>query len=150
MFSKFRGSLCRYLSDAMHLERTADRVFEVSASVRDRNNNAVLTQLRIFYNVVRNLHQAIGYVGLVEDLAPVRHRFCAKDLVEYCRQLAHISGQLRGFDESRILQKIGAADTFSYCWYLVRRYYEQEPDVIGALVYIHARIYRIFSVMLRR
>jgi hypothetical protein len=37
MFSKFRGSFCRYFSDAVHLNRTIDRAFQVPASAVSRN-----------------------------------------------------------------------------------------------------------------
>ena len=62
---------------------------------------------------------------------------------------AHVRGQLCRISESRILQKIGAADTFCDGRHLVRRDDKHEPDVVGALVHIQRRVCRIFSVVLR-
>src|SRR4051812_43490448 len=110
MFSKFRGSFCRYFSDAVHLNRTADRAFQVPTSARERNDDAIFAQLRILGNVAWIPHQTVGYVSLVEDFAPVSHRLRAEYLVYYCSQLAHIRGQLCRIGKSRIPHKISAAD----------------------------------------
>src|SRR4029078_7495984 len=72
---------CRFFSDAVHRNRTADRVFQVPASALERNDNAVLAQLRVLDDVTRIPHKAVSDVGLVENFAPVRHRLRAEDLV---------------------------------------------------------------------
>ena len=83
----------------------------------------------------------------VKHLVPMRHRLGTEDLVKDRRELRHISRQLCRIGETRIGQKVRAADRVRHGLQLVRRDDEDEPGVILSAIHIHCRICRILAIV---
>src|SRR5438552_1697487 len=74
VFANLRGPLCRYLSDTVHLHRTADRELQISSGTLQRNDDVVLPELRVADDFTRRPHDAECDLRTLEDFAPMRHR----------------------------------------------------------------------------
>ena len=147
MFAELRGSLRRHLGHAMHLHRAADRRGQPVAGTFERNDDVVRAQLRVADDVAWPLHVTKGEVRLLEDLAPMRHRLGGKRCIQDAGQLRCVGRRLGRIAEAWIGQQIRAADRVRQRGHLVRRDQQHEPMVIGALVDIHRRVWRVLAVV---
>src|SRR6266436_1383893 len=147
VFSNLRGACRGYLGDAMHLKRARDCGRQLAAGAIERNNDVVRPELGIVDHLLRSTHRSERHVDAVEHLVPMRHRLGTEDLVEDRRELRHICRQLRRIGETRIGQKIRAANGLGDGCQLVGRNDEDEPRVILGTIDIHCRIRRILAIV---
>src|ERR1700677_2008813 len=82
VFADFRRSASWHLFHAVNLDRTADGEFQVFAAAFQRNDDVVLKQLRIAYDLIGSAHEPIRDVRLIQDLTPVSHWLRTESLVE--------------------------------------------------------------------
>src|SRR5229473_176442 len=143
VFSNLRGALRGHLGDAMHLKRAADGGRQLAAGTIERNDDVVRLKLGIVDHLLRPTHRSERHVDAIEHLVPMGHRFATEDLVEDRCELRHIPHQLRRIGETRIGQKVRAADGLGDGCQLVGRDNENEPGVILGAIDIHRRIRRM-------
>src|SRR6266481_9594893 len=147
VFSNLRGALRGHLGDTMHLKRARDCGRQLAAGAIERNNDVVRPELGIVDHLLRSTHRSERHVDAVEHLVPMRHRLGTEDLVEDRRELRHICRQLRRIGETRIGQKIRAANGLGDGCQLVGRNDEDEPRVILGAIDVHRRIRRILAIV---
>src|SRR6266849_8357309 len=147
VFSNLRGSLRGHLGDAMHLKRAADCGRQLAAGTIERNDDVVRLELGIFDHLLWPTHRSERHVSAIEHLVPMRHRLGTEYLVEDRRELRHVRHQLRRIGETRIGQKIRAADGLGDGCQLIGRDDENEPGVILGAPDVHCCICRILAIV---
>src|SRR5712671_6710855 len=147
VFSNLWGALRGHLGDAMHLKRAADCGRQLAAGTVERNDDVIRPELGIVDHVLRPSHRSERHVNAIEHLVPMCHRLGTEDLVEDRRELRHIRRQLRRIGETRIGQKIRAADGLGDGCQLVGRDDENKPGVILGAIDIHCRIRRVRTIV---
>src|SRR5713101_4305017 len=147
VFSNLWGALRGHLGDAMHLKRAADCGRQFAAGTIERNDDVVRPELGIVDHLLRPTHRSERHVDAIEHLVPMRHRLGTEDLVEDRRELRHICRQLRRIGETRIGQKIRAANGLGDGCQLVGRDEENEPGAILGAIHIHCRIRGVHTIV---
>src|SRR6267378_3996047 len=148
VFSNLRGALRGHLGDTMHLKRAADCGRQLAAGTIERNDDVVRLELGIIDHLLRSTHCSERHVSAVEHLVPMRHRLGTEDLVKDRRELRHIRHQLRRIGETRIGQKIRAADGLGDGCRFVGRDNKNEPGVILGTIDVQRRIRWILAIVL--
>src|SRR2546425_2711270 len=149
VFSNFGSASRRHLRDIVHLYRTADRQRQVAAGALERNHHLVLPELRVLDHVTGSPHYAERDVGVVQDVAPVRHGLCTKDCVQNCRELGRIRRLLGRIGESRIRQELRATNSRRERRPSVGGEDDQEPGVIGGSIHVERCVRWIRPVVQR-
>ncbi len=147
VFSNLWSALGGHFGDAMHLKRAADCGCQLAAGTIERDDDVVRLELGIVDHLSRPTHGSERHVNAIEHLVPMGHRLGAEDLVEDRRKLRHIRRQLRRIGETRIGQKVRAADGLGDGSQLVGRDDEDEPRVIFGAIDVHRRICRILAIV---
>src|SRR5882724_864986 len=147
VLSNLRGALRGHLGDAVDLKRAGDGGRQLAAGTIERNDDVVRLKLRILDHLLRPTHRSERHVNAIEHLVPMRHRLGRKDLVEDRRELRHIRHQLRRIGETRVGQKIGAADGLGDGSRFVGRDNKNEPGAILGAIDVQRRIRRMHAIM---
>src|SRR6266436_7377265 len=147
VFSNLRGALRGHLGDTMHLKRAADCGRQLAAGAIERNNDVVRPELGIVDHLLRSTHRSERHVDAIENLIPMCHRLATEDLVEDRCELRHIRRQLRRIGETRIGQKISAADGLGDGCQLVGCDDENKPGAVLGAIHIHRRICGVRAIV---
>src|ERR1700722_2127586 len=132
----------------MHLKWAADGGRQLAAGAFERNDDVIRPELGIVDHLLWPTHWSERHVDAVEHLVPMRNRLGTESLVEDRRELRHIRHQLRRIGETRIAQRIWAADGLGDGCHFVGCDEKNEPGAILGAIDVQRRIRWILAIVL--